>query len=113
MKRVARELVRLAREMVGGKIRDGILSDYKRYGKENEYKVVKAILDKYWRELDEEALYFWDSKTLKVSEPEGEESISTRWRSSTTVWTVEGSVKVGGKTYRVKDVVVDTDVHGI
>ena len=120
MRRAALEILRVARDLAGGRltrrgedIRKGIISDYERYGKGDELAVVKAILKKYARELGDDELYLWDSRSLKVGRRKGEEYISPRNRASVVTWTVDGSVRIDGKVYAVKDVVVGRDVTGI
>jgi len=118
---IERELLAVARELVGKskltetgeKIKKSILDDYKRWGSPEELKAADAILRKYHRELGDDEFYHWDMKKLKVSKPHGDEHISIKNRASVVTWTVDASIKILGKTYKVKDIVVDSTVNGI
>lgn len=89
---------------------ESTLEDYKKYYDNDHYLIAKKII--YDNKLGYDEMYKWEMKKLKVKEVDSKESISIRNRASVSTHTIEGEIKILGKTYKAEVLVFD-DVHGI
>ena len=99
------------KEQLKDEIIKDIIEEYKKYYSEAEYKVASAILSKYDFTYDQ--MVQWEMKKLKVKEEENKEYISIKNRASVSSHTVSGEIKLLGKTYKVDNISIYDNVHGI
>jgi hypothetical protein len=96
-----------------------ILEEYQKYNPK-EYKVALAIMQKYSDELGDDEFSYWpmdpkDTDSIKVVDAVNptKEHISISNRCSVFNIEVDGSIKILGITYEVKNVVIDSIINRI
>jgi len=127
LKKYLRDTQKIAREMTasrltshGKKAKENILDEYRRYGEKYAEKVVLALMEKYKSKFGDDEFYHWpmmksnpDRLKLTETKDSGKEYISIHNRASVMSIIMDGKIKISGKVYEVKDVKVNTFVHGL